>query len=256
MGYANAMFGDCDGISDWSPLKDWNTHNLKKADYMFYSCRQLTNLAMFTNWDVGSLEYAREMFEECNLTTLAGLENWNMQAASNIRGMFAANQLTDIGAVSTWFNQANRLRTLQNVFSENYQLNDISALRNWNVASVTDFTKFLAYTNVTSVEALSAWDTSNATDLSGIFKETELKTLDGLQQWNVSRVADFGAAFMDLPYLNDASAINAWDLSSGTKFDKMFALSRDNQYICNSALPIFTVRTGKFDSNGTFIPDN
>ena len=223
---------------------------------MFYSCRQLTNLAMFTNWDVGSLEYAREMFEECNLTTLAGLENWNMQAASNIRGMFAANQLTDIGAVSTWFNQANRLRTLQNVFSENYQLNDISALRNWNVASVTDFTKFLAYTNVTSVEALSAWDTSNATDLSGIFKETELKTLDGLQQWNVSRVADFGAAFMDLPYLNDASAINAWDLSSGTKFDKMFALSRDNQYICNSALPIFTVRTGKFDSNGTFIPDN
>lgn len=256
MGYANAMFGDCDGISDWSPLKDWNTHNLKKADYMFYSCRQLTNLAMFTNWDVGSLEYAREMFKECNLTTLAGLENWNMQAASNIRGMFAANQLTDIGAVSTWFNQANRLRTLQNVFSENHKLNDISALRNWNVASVTDFSRFLAHTNVESAEALNAWDTSSATDLSGIFKETELKNLNGLQQWNVSKVTDFDETFMGLSDLNDASAINAWDLSSGAKFKRMFALSHDNQYICNSTLPIFTVRTGKFDSNGTFIPDN
>lgn len=256
MAYANTMFRDCDGVSDWTPLKNWDTHNLRSANQMFYACPQLTSLVQFANWDTGSLEYAWGMFERSNLKTLTGLENWDTSKMIDIHDMFNKNILTDITAISTWFGQSNQLKNIKNLFAYNYDLVNIDALQNWDVSKVANLFGFLSNTGIESVSALSTWDTSSVTDLSEAFRETKLKNLDGLQQWDVSHVQAFNKAFIGLSRLNDASAIEEWDLASGADFDKMFALLSGTDYTCNGVLPTFSKKTGKFSSDGTFVPDH
>ena len=248
--YATATFYYCDALSDLSPLAGWDTGNLQKADGMFYGCWRLTSPAWLANWNTSSLQTTQEMFGHCGLTSLAGLDSWDSSSMTNISSMFAENELTNISAVSSWFNGNNHLILAAQLFAKNSDLSDISALKNWNVSGVTDLSGAFAETSITSVEALAEWNTDNVTLLSGTFKNTQLKTLTGLEKWNVSKVSDFREAFAGLTKLTDASAINDWDISGGSIFEHMFQVSGGT-----AVVPEFSKRTGKFDSDGTFVPE-
>lgn len=249
--YSISMFYYCDDLVDLSPLANWHTGKLQKADGMFYGCWRITSPTYLANWDTSSLQTAKELFGHCGLTTLTGLENWNTGTLTDINGMFKENELKDVSAVSSWFNASNQLTSVANLFAHNNNLEDIKPLKKWNVSNVTDFSGMFEETGIASVEALSDWDTSNAENLTGAFKKTLLKTLSGLENWRVLKVEKFQETFADIASLTDASAINDWDISKGTIFYRMFHVSGGT-----AVIPEFSKRSGKFDADGTFIPDN
>ena len=113
--------------------------------------------------------------------------------------------------------------------------------------------------NIASFLPLSNWNVGKVQDFSNMFNQTNKSTtttLAGLENWNVSSATSMSSMFADSVSLTDASAINGWDIrnvipdtSGGTSdigFNKMFAGSPVH--------PTFTLRTGTWNSNGTFIP--
>jgi len=75
-----------------------------------------------------------------------------------------------------------------------------------------------------------------------------MTTLEGLENWDVSNAENMADMFYHLYKLEDASAINNWDIRKVKNFDNMFGHS--------PVKPVFSLRPGTWDSNGTYIPDD
>lgn len=254
--YINMMFYDCGSITDLTPLAKWDMSNVQNIDEMFRSCKSVTSLIALADWNLSSISSLHQVFCECvALTSLAGLENWPTDKITSISGLFkGAGKLSDISALSSWFNEENVLTDISEVFdmdilSWSASLTDISALSGWNVSNVTTMCSAFNRAPIESLAPLAAWNTKSLTDLSTAFRQIKAKTLDGLADWDVSNVTNFTGTFEHSYYLTDASAVNEWDITNGKDFSQFF---NDT----NNVVPTFSKRTGKFDSDGTFIPDN
>lgn len=133
----------------------------------------------------------------------------------------------DISALSDWFTETSNVKDMSGLFSSDYKLTDISALKNWSVDNVTNLSKTFENTGITSVEALSSLNTKNVTNLNRAFRAVDdLRSLSGIEAWDVSNVKIFSQTFCRDPRLTDVSAINDWNILSGTDFTHMFWLEQ------------------------------
>jgi len=123
---------------------------------------------------------------------------------------------------------------------------EIESLKNWDVSNVeTLASMFYDAKSLVSIEALEKWNTSNVKTLYQVFYNAGVSKLHGLENWDVSLVNNFNSTFKNIPTLQDASAINDWDIQKTANFTYMF-----------NATPIhpeFSKVPGTW-SNGTFTP--
>ena len=170
--------------------------------------------------------------------------------------MFAKmTSLTDISGLE-YFDTSD-VNDMNRMFQDCASLSDLSPLANWDVSSVTDMT-FMFGANppremsISDLSPLANWDVSNVTSLDSIFKYCKsLTTLTGLENWNVSNVTNFQQAFNQTG-LTDAMAIKEWNIIKGTNFNKMLG---NTTSLPNGKKPIFTVRPGTWNSQGTYVPN-
>ena len=71
------------GLDTWE-----NTQNITNMSYMFYGCKNITNLEPIENWDVSSLTYTHYMFDGCSNLRSLDLSKWTTGALINTQEMF------------------------------------------------------------------------------------------------------------------------------------------------------------------------
>lgn len=166
--------------------------------------------------------------------------------------------LTDISGLA-YFDTSN-VTNMNRMFQDCVSLSDLSPIADWDTSNVTDMTFMFGANSpnvmsITDLSPLDNWDVSNVTSFNQTFKNcTSLKKLDGIANWNVSSVNNFQQMF-NYCGLTDAKAIEIWDVSSGTtslqSFNKMLDHNPD---LADDKKPIFIIKPGEWDSNGTYIP--
>ena len=59
------MFGECNSLTDITPLKDWDVRNGQYFRNMFYKCANLTTVNGIKNWNVSNAKQLSGMFDKC-----------------------------------------------------------------------------------------------------------------------------------------------------------------------------------------------
>lgn len=104
----------------------------------------------------------------------------------------------------------------------NTYVEDISALKEWNVSACTNMQRLFWYNSkLTDISALANWDVSSVTDLSFAFEGSNLSSLHGLENWDVSNVTDIRSVFTNNANLTDISALLKWDISNVTDLSNL-----------------------------------
>ena len=245
-------------LSDISALAKWNTSNVTNMYGMFWNDASLSDISALAKWNTSNVTNMSYMFSnDLSLSDISALAGWNTSNVTNMSSMFADNlSLSDISALSKW--------NTSNVVNLDFFLGlnpgksktgnpiiDLTPLSGWNVGNVTTMYCIMQNVNIASYEPLSGWDVSKVENFRNAFNQTSYSTvtsLHGLENWDVHSATNMNSMFADNASLSDASAINDWNISSVTDFGQMFDRTPVH--------PEFTVRTGTWDTNGTFTPDS
>ena len=187
---SRAMFNRFTKLSDISGVRDFDTSLVTDMAVMFAYNRSLTDLKPLKNWDVSSVVEVSGMFQLCNLlTSLEGLENWNTSSFKNTYGMFTGQK------------------------NDSVNVNDLTALRNWDMSNVTDMRAMFQYNNLKSLNGLENWNISSAQSLHATFHGNgELSDISALKNWNTTNVESLQGLF-SYTSVSDISPIYNWNVS-------------------------------------------
>ena len=119
--------------------------------------------------------------------------------------------LIDISALSGW--DVSKVTNMESVFSYCNKLSDISPLTNWNVSKVTTMSSMFRGIPIYDLSPLNNWDTSNVTTFNAIFKNTKVSNLTPLKNWNISQAKNIGSMF-SYTLIDDLAPISNWDISN------------------------------------------
>ena len=278
-----AFFGN--SFSSTSALAGWDTSNVTNMYGLFATNASLSDISALSGWDTSNVtNLAGILSYNALLSDISALAKWNTSNVTNMYGMFWNDaSLSDISALAKW--NTSNVTNMSSMFADNLSLSDISALSKWNTSNVVNLDFFLGLNpgksktgnpiidltplsgwnvgnvttmycimqnvNIASYEPLSGWDVSKVENFRNAFNQTSYSTvtsLHGLENWDVHSATNMNSMFADNASLSDASAINDWNISSVTDFGQMFDRTPVH--------PEFTVRTGTWDTNGTFTPDS
>lgn len=140
-------------------------------------------------------------------------------------------ELVDISGVKDF--DVSHTTALANLFREDFKLNDLSPLYNWNTESVENLTAtFIDCVGLTDLKALKNWNTSNVTQMEGVFYinpyivaeglETTLSDISGLEDWDVSKVTYMPKAFANNHVLKDLTPLKNWNVSKVENMEMCF----------------------------------
>lgn len=122
------------------------------------------------------------------------------------------NQLQDISALANW--DVSDVRLMYGVFEFCCQLQDITALANWNVSNVEDMGGMFVCCRLQDISALANWDTSKVISMKRMFNGcNQLQDISALANWDTSKVNDMWWMFYGCNHLNisnDTSQIKAY----------------------------------------------
>jgi surface protein len=115
--------------------------------------------------------------------------------------------------------------TLHYIFSDCYQLEDISALANWDVSNVKDMSyMFYNCYQLQDITALANWNVSNVENMGYMFSYcSQLQDITALANWDVSNVKDMHWVFYGCGQLQDITALANWDVSKVENMEWMFS---------------------------------
>jgi surface protein len=104
------------------------------------------------------------------------------------------------------------------------ELQDISALANWDVSKVENmYGMFEKCEQLQDITALANWDVSKVENMYGMFEECQrLEDITALANWDVSKVKNMGSMFDGCKRLYDITALANWDVSNVWYMDGMF----------------------------------
>lgn len=237
-----------------------SNRTFKKLSSIPWRAYSLRGLAMSSGCeDIEELQYAdvsnvtsmQDIFRNCTLTDLTPLKNWDVSKVTNLSYAFAYNTngyqvvmednkgLVSLAGLENWNCKPTNI---SNMFYEDYLLEDISALSNWDMSSLILMSNtFCNCRRLADLKPLKKWDVSKVTDMSFAFTvlfstynfdkdfPPKLESLDGLEDWDVSSVTNFNRTFAQQPWLSDISSLANWDMSNGLNFEMMlYGLSVPN----------------------------
>ncbi len=145
-----------------------------------------------------------------------------MRAPQDMR--FAFYQFTNLKSITGDVLDTSEVMAMENLFRQNTNLTDISALSNWDVSSViTMGSMFLDCTNLNDISALSGWNVPNLTTMQGMFRNCRsLTNIDALKNWNPRKLTNMRELFYDCRNLTDISALSSWDVSKVNNMNTLF----------------------------------
>lgn len=243
------LFYDCKNLSDFSPVKDWDTSNVTIMRNLF-AFTNLTDLTVFEKWNTSNVTNFERCFSDCQkITSLHGLENWDVSSAEDFSYMFSGGKkLTDISALMKW--DVRNVETMGYMFYFDDVLTSLHGLENWEVDSLTNIEAmfrncvkissltplgnwhphltriadaFMICESLTDLHGLENFDVSGCTSLGDTFSGCyKLLSLEGVENWDVSNVTYFQQTFKGCPWIEDLDALVNWDMSSATNTNSMF----------------------------------
>ena len=174
----------------------------------------------YTTTEVGANRY---LSDTNNVITKVSSIPWRANEIGYVNNAFVkGHSVADISELA--FADVSNVTHIALLFDT--YVTDISALAEWNTASLTDLSNFLTYNSkLQDISALENWDTSNVTTMSGLygaFTANDLLSLHGLEKWDVSNVTDLGQMFSYNQNLVDISALINWDVSQVTDLTFLF----------------------------------
>ena len=252
------IFYECGQLVDISGLSNWDTSNVSNMKYIFYKCEQLVDISSLSNWKTSKLENMKSMFNNCSsLTDITSLSNWDTSNVLDMSSLFWNTfSLTNFTGLENWI--TSKVSSMAYTFGmtagkskTGNPVIDFTPIKDWDTSSVTSMSIMFQNVNIKSYEVFSNWDVSKVTTFYNTFNQTPKSTtttLHGLENWDVSSATTFDSMFWDNKKLNDASAINDWDINPNANFNTMFKNTPVH--------PEFTKVSGTWQTNGTFVPNN
>jgi surface protein len=110
------------------------------------------------------------------------------------------------------------------IFAHCKQLQDISALANWDVSNVKDMeSMFNECETLKNIIPLASWDVSNANQMNFMFKHChQLHDISALANWDVSNVNNMYSMFSKCYQLQDITALANWNVLNVRDMRYMF----------------------------------
>ena len=246
--YSDRLFSSLENLEDIKDLKYFHTENVTSMGSMFYNDSNLNNISSLSYWDTSNVKYMSYMFSRCTeLSNISALAAWNISNVESLSNMFFYSGIRNIEPLRFW--NTSNVTDMSSLFSES-EIKKLNGLEKWNVKKVKDMSSCFENTRVESLKPLEKWKTSSLEKMDYIFSNTRIENVNGLENWDVGKVTNFNQTFNNCN-LVDALAIKDWNVLKGTTFQYML---KDNTSLISSKKPIFTVRPGSWDSNGTYNP--
>ena len=233
-------------ITKLDNLENWNTSSVTNMNSLFSNTLSLKTLEGLKNWDTSNVTNLDWTFKNTAITNLKGLEDWDVSSVTSLLATFQDNpNLTSVEELSNW--NVSNVTELYQTFMRT-SLENLHGLENWNTSKVKSLVNTFAYiSTLKSVIALKNWDTSSVTAMTFTFCQTALIDLKGLENWDVSNVDAFQGTFQSISTLEDASAINDWNIQRNAYFGQMFCFTDTH--------PEFTKVPGTWQGWGDFVPN-
>ena len=205
----NKTFQECGNLTEIIGIEKWNTSNVKRMPYMFYSCTKLASLDL-SNFDTSNVTAMNYMFDGCRGLTSLDLGVWDTSNVTTMDSMFAnCISLTSL---------------------------DLSSFDTSNVTSMMSM-----FNNCPSLASLdlSSFDISNVYNMSSMFYNCAKLTLPDISKWNASKVE-----YMYLTFYG-CSSITELNLERFTNVKDWGSFCRN----CTNLVTIKGLDTSKYSTN-------
>ena len=237
------MFNNMKSLTDISSLERFDTSNVASMNFLFLNDSNLINIMPLKDWNTSKVTTMKNYMWGTSISSLDTFQKWNVSNVTNLEGAFSSTKIVSLDGLENW--DTSKMTNLFQVFSGCRSLKSLEAIKNWDIRNVTNMSGMFQWTAIESVGPLKNWDTSNTTSIFQMFFKTNLKNLEGLENWNVENVRYFDQGFAYISTLEDASAINDWNIQPTANFTSMFNATPTH--------PEFSKVLGTW-SDGTFTP--
>ena len=242
---SSTMFANMRILTDVSDLNFFDTSNTTDIAALFWRDKCLKTINSLKNWDVSKVKTLAQLFYQVeSLTSVEALSSWNTRNVTNMAWTFSGTSLENLHGLEDW--DTSNLTYMYHTF-DGLPIISTEMIKNWDTSKVYDMEGLFSNTRLKSTKSLENWNTAKVKHMQNLFNNTELIDLQGLATWDVSLVNNFNSIFKNIPTLQDASAINDWNIQRTAIFGNMFFNTPTH--------PEFNKVPGTWDSNGTFTPN-
>ena len=172
------MFKGCEKIKNIN-LSNFDTSNTTDMSYMFYYCRNLTDIVGIENFSTSQVTNMNSMFTCCDFYLIdLNLKNWD------------TSKVTDMG----------------NMFEMCYSLTSLD-LSNWDTSQVTNMNSMFANCRQLTSLDLSSFNTRNVTNMKGMFSGSDSLLNLNISTFDTSKVTDMSSMFENCTKLSGSITI-------------------------------------------------
>ena len=134
------MFYECKNLSELSDISNWNTSKITDMNNAFKGCELLFTIPDISKWDTSKVKDMSSMFEDCSsLISLPDISKWNMKNVTDISCMFGGcSCLSFCPDISKW-NTCN-INYMSDIFKDCSSLVTISDISKWNISNIVFIT--------------------------------------------------------------------------------------------------------------------
>lgn len=217
-------FNNCQSITDFEAVKDWDTSKNTVLTETFRLCSNITDLTGLKDWDTSKVTDMDGAFTGCKtLKNLISLEAWDVSSVTTLQSTFnGCTGLQNLHGIEKW--NVSSVTTLYQTFCGCTGLKGITGIEDWNVSKVTSlYQTFYGCSGLESLVGVEKWDTSNVTTLYQTFCGcTALVNVDALRAWDISKATTLDSAFYNCSALASLTALSSWNTGSVTSLTNTF----------------------------------
>lgn len=217
-------FNNCQSITDFEAVKDWDTSKNTVLTETFRLCSNITDLTGLKDWDTSKVTDMDGAFTGCKtLKNLISLEAWDVSSVTTLQSTFnGCTGLQNLHGIEKW--NVSSVTTLYQTFCGCTGLKGITGIEDWNVSKVTSlYQTFYGCSGLESLVGVEKWDTSNVTTLYQTFSGcTALVNVDALGAWDISKATTLDSAFYNCSALASLTALSSWNTGSVTSLTNTF----------------------------------
>ena len=190
---------------------------------MFYGCKSLKLLDIFSNWKIDYLIDMSYMFKGCSsLSSLPDISNWNINNVIDLSYLFYnCSSLSSLPDLSSW--NAEKAIDMSYMFYKCEELKYIHCmLKVKNVIWIAYMFSFCS--SLISLPEISKWNTENVEDMNGLFRCcSSMIILPDISNWNTKNVNDMSAIFSNCSSLISMPNISNWNISNAYEISNIFS---------------------------------
>ncbi len=217
-------FRELVNLESISGLQYLNTSKVADMSYMFYNCKNLTNMDV-SKLNTSNVKSMHSMFYDCKSLTSIDVSGFNTSSVTDMSYMFSdCNSLKSIkfrgSSDGDYYFDTSNVEKMNNMFYRCSSLEelDVSGFKTSNVKDMSGM--FDGCSKLVSLD-LNNFDTQNVTDMCRMFRGClKLSTLD-VSKFNTSKVTDMSSVFSECESLLEIDVTN-WNTSNVTNMSGMF----------------------------------